>query len=46
MAELFELNSPEIRAFRDLYAKADLAPEVIATSNLKLSIGGNSRLLP
>ena len=46
MAELFELNSPEIRAFRDLYAKADLAPEVIATSNLKLSIGGNSRILP
>ncbi len=31
VAELFEVDTPEVKSFADLYKNANLAPEVIAT---------------
>jgi hypothetical protein len=38
MAELFEVDTPEVKDFKKLYDQADRKPEVIASAEMTLAI--------
>jgi hypothetical protein len=38
MAELFQVDTPEVKAFQDLYMKSNLSPETIAATEIPLMV--------
>ncbi len=38
MAELFQIDTPEVKTFKDLYTKSNLEPETIASAEMPLEV--------